>query len=148
MRVLGIDPGSRHPGWAVVVGQGTRVAHVAHGVVDVVNRGTLAARLAAIDDALEEVIDSHRPDAGAVEGLFFAKDAQAAAKLGHARGVVLLRLARAGLPIREYPPALVKRTVVGKGAADKRQVTLVVTSLLRLPSPPPADAADALPIAL
>jgi crossover junction endodeoxyribonuclease RuvC len=148
MRVVGIDPGTRHLGWGVLESVGTRVTHVAHGVIDVDDGGTLAERLVAIDAALEAVLDEHRPAVGAVEGLFFAKDAQSAAKLGHARGVVLLRLARASLPIHEYQPALVKRTVVGKGAADKRQVAMVMTSILRLPSPPRADAADALAIAL
>ena len=148
MRVLGIDPGTRHLGWGMLESVGTRITHLAHGVIDVDESGTLAERLVEIDTALEVVIVEHRPEVGAVEGLFFAKDAQSAAKLGHARGVVLLRLARAGLPIREYSPALVKRTVVGKGAADKRQVAMVVTSILRLPSPPRSDAADALAIAL
>ena len=148
MRVLGIDPGSRHLGWGVLESQGTRITHVAHGVIDVDLDGTLAERLVEIDAALEEVIAAHRPEVGAVEGLFFHKDAQSAAKLGHARGVVLLRLAHAHLSIREYAPALVKRTVVGRGAADKKQVALVVTSILRLAAPPRSDAADALAIAL
>jgi crossover junction endodeoxyribonuclease RuvC len=148
MRVLGIDPGTRHLGWGVLDSVGTRIVHVGHGVIDVDESATLAERLVEIDTALEEVIGAHKPEVGAVEGLFFAKDAQSAAKLGHARGVILLRLARASLPIREYPPALVKRTVVGKGAADKRQVAMVVTSILRLPAPPRSDAADALAIAL
>ena len=148
MRVIGIDPGTRHLGWGVLESVGTRILHLSHGVIDVDDGHTLAERLVEIDTALEAVIAEHAPEVGAVEGLFFAKDAQSAAKLGHARGVVLLRLARAGLPIREYPPALVKRTVVGKGAADKRQVAMVVTSILRLPAPPRSDAADALAIAL
>jgi crossover junction endodeoxyribonuclease RuvC len=148
MRVVGIDPGTRHLGWGILESVGTRVVHVGHGVVDVDESAPLAERLVEIDAGLEEVIARHRPEVGAVEGLFFAKDAQSAAKLGHARGVVLLRLAHAGLAIHEYPPALVKRTVVGKGAADKRQVAMVVTSILRLPAPPRADAADALAIAL
>jgi crossover junction endodeoxyribonuclease RuvC len=83
-----------------------------------------------------------------VESLFFHKDAQAAAKLGHARGVVLLALARAGVAIAEYPPARVKRTVVGTGQAEKRQVALMVRALLRLADVPPADAADALALAV
>ncbi len=148
MRVLGIDPGTRHLGWGVLARRGTRIEHVAHGVIDTDLDGTLAERLVEIDAALEAVIAEHRPEVAAVEGLFFHKDAQAAAKLGHARGVVLLRLARSGLGIREYAPALVKRTVVGKGAADKKQVAMVVTAVLRLPAPPRADAADALAIAL
>lgn len=148
MRVLGIDPGSRHLGWGILEGNGTRITHVAHGVIDVNLDGTFADRLVEIDDELTKVIEEHGPTIGAVESLFFSKDAQSAAKLGHARGVVLLRLCRSKMAVNEYPPALVKRTVVGKGAADKRQVALVVTAILRLPEPPRADAADALAIAL
>ncbi len=148
MRVIGIDPGTRHLGWGVLEQKGTRIEHVAHGVIDVDLDGSLAERLCEIDTALELVIREHAPTVGAVESLFFAKDAQSAAKLGHARGVVLLRLSRAGMPIREYPPALVKRTVAGKGAADKKQVAMVITAMLRLPVTPRSDAADALAVAM
>lgn len=148
MRILGIDPGSRHLGWGLVARVGTRIEHVAHGVIDIDTSGTFAARLIEIDDELARVIEEHTPDVAAVESLFFAKDAQSAAKLGHARGVILLRLARAGLPISEYAPALVKRTIVGRGAAEKTQVARVMTAVLRLAAPPRADAADALAIAM
>lgn len=148
MRVLGIDPGTRHLGWGVLDRTGTKVEHVAHGVIDTDVRGTIAERLCEIDEALRIIIEHHAPTAAAVEGLFFHKDPMSAAKLGHARGVVLLRMARANVPIHEYAPALVKRTVVGRGAADKRQVAMVVTGVLRLPAPPASDAADALAIAL
>lgn len=148
MRVLGIDPGSRHLGWGVLQREGSRIEHVAHGVIDVDLDGSFADRLVDIDDRLTEVIAQHTPTVAAVESIFFSKDAQSAAKLGHARGVVLLRLARSSLQTCEYPPALVKRTVVGRGAADKRQVAMVVTAILRLGTPPRSDAADALAIAL
>lgn len=148
MKVLGIDPGTRHLGWGVLSRVGTKIEHIAHGVIDADEKAPLADRLVVIDAALREIVSAHRPDVGAVEGLFFAKDAQSAAKLGHARGVVLLRLAHDGVAIREYAPALVKRTVVGKGAAEKKQVAMVVTAMLRLKSPPRPDAADALAIAL
>jgi crossover junction endodeoxyribonuclease RuvC len=148
MRVIGIDPGTRHLGWGVLSRTGTRIEHVAHGVIDTDEKAPLAERLVEIDTALEEVVARYAPEVGAVESLFFAKDAQSAAKLGHARGVVLLRLARASLPIHEYAPALVKRTIAGKGAADKKQVQMVVTAILRLGTPPRVDASDALAIAL
>lgn len=148
MRVIGIDPGSRHLGWGVLHREGSRIEHVAHGVIDVNLDGTFSDRLVDIDDRLAEVIAKYSPTAAAVEGIFFSKDAQSAAKLGHARGVVLLRLARSSLPTSEYPPALVKRTVVGRGAADKQQVGMIVTAILRLGTPPRADASDALAIAL
>ena len=148
MRVLGIDPGTRHLGWGVLSCQGTRIEHVAHGVIDTDVGASLAERLIEIDDALVQVIEEHHPGVSAVEGLFFAKDAQSAAKLGHARGVVLLRLSRAGLDIHEYAPAKVKRAVVGRGAADKHQVAMVMATVLRLGVLPRSDAADALAIAM
>ncbi len=144
MRVIGIDPGTRHLGWGVLESEGTRVTHVAHGVIDTDTSAPLASRLVEIDDALLQVFAEHQPEVAAVEALFFAKDPQSAAKLGHARGVVLLRLARAGIPFVEMPPARVKRAVVGGGLATKDQVARVITGILRLDSPPRADAADAL----
>jgi crossover junction endodeoxyribonuclease RuvC len=148
VRVLGIDPGTRHLGWGVLHRTGTRIEHIAHGVIDTDLSGSFANRLLEIDEGLSAVIQAHAPTVGAVEGMFYAKDAQSAAKLGHARGVVLLRLTRAGLPIHEYPPAQVKRAVVGRGAADKRQVAMIMTAVLRLAAPPRSDAADALAIAM
>ena len=148
MRVLGIDPGTRHLGWGVLLREGTRITHVAHGVIHTDLEGSLAERLVEIDTGIEAVLQEFLPDVSAVESLFFAKDPQSAAKLGHARGVVLLRLARAGLAIHEYAPARVKRSVVGRGQADKKQVALVMTAVLRLAKAPASDAADALAIAL
>lgn len=148
MLVLGIDPGTRHLGWGVVRSEGTVVKHVAHGVVNPNTDLPLSQRLVIIDEALSEILAAHRPDSAGVETIFFGKDAQAAAKLGHARGVVLLNLQKAKVPFAEYAPTLVKRTVVGHGTADKKQVALVVTAILRLPKTPPADAADALAMAL
>ena len=147
-RVLGIDPGTRHIGWGVIEAAGPRARHVAHGVLHLDPELSIADRLVGIDDALGALIEEHAPTAGAVESIFFSRDPQSAAKLGHARGVILLRLARAKLPIGEYAPALVKRSVVGKGAADKRQVALVVQAALGLAEPLASDAADALAVAL
>ena len=144
MRVIGLDPGSRHLGWGILERIGSRVEHIAHGVIDTPEKDTIAARLVIIDDALAAVLEHHRPAAAAVEAIFYAKDAQAAAKLGHARGVVLLRLARAGLPMHEYPPARVKRAVAGNGMATKEQVQATMTQMLRLAEPPRLDASDAL----
>lgn len=148
VRVLGIDPGTRHLGWGVVERVGSRTTHVAHGVVDTDEGAPLCDRLLIIDDALQVVLAEHAPTAAAVEGIFFAKDASAAAKLGHARGVVLVRLARSGLTAAEYAPARVKRAVVGSGLATKAQVAQIVMGILRLPTLPRVDAADALAIAL
>lgn len=146
--VLGLNPGSRHFGWGVVRREGTRLVHVAHGIVHPSLDGSFAERLVEIETALVRVLDEHRPTHASIEGLFFAKDAQAAAKLGHARGVALLVCARAGIPIAEYPPARVKRTVGGGGRAAKGQVAQMVRVILGLPELPLADAADALAVAL
>jgi crossover junction endodeoxyribonuclease RuvC len=146
--VLGVDPGTRHLGWGVVRRDGTRPSHVAHGVIDTDVEASIALRLCQIERELIEVVEKYRPTASVVEALFFAKDATAAAKLGHARGVVLLVLARAGLPIAEYEPTRVKKAIVGHGRADKQQVARMIATVLRLPSPPKSDAADALAIAL
>ena len=148
MLVLGVDPGTRHLGWGVVDVSGTRLTHVAHGVIDTDEKAQLGARLLHIDDALRVVLDTHRPTEAGVESIFFAKDASAAAKLGHARGVVLLALQRAGIGIFEYPPATVKRSVAGGGHAEKSQVALMVRAILRLKDLPRSDAADALAIAI
>ncbi|HEX9296644.1 MAG TPA: crossover junction endodeoxyribonuclease RuvC [Polyangiaceae bacterium] len=148
MIVLGVDPGTRHLGWGVVRRDGTRPSHVAHGVIDTDVTATIAVRLCQIERELTQVIADYRPTASVVEALFFAKDAIAASKLGHARGVVLLVLARAGLPIAEYEPTKIKKAIVGHGRADKRQIALMIATLLRLPSTPRSDAADALAVAL
>lgn len=146
--VLGLDPGTRNFGWGVVRKVGARLTHVGHGIIRADESATLAVRLVQIERELVEVVAAHRPDEASIESLFFAKDAQAAAKLGHARGVALLVCARAGLPYSEYAPARVKRTIAGSGRADKSQVAQMVRVILGLPVAPWADAADALAIAM
>lgn len=148
MIVLGIDPGSRHMGWGVLEVNGTRLTHVAHGIVHADEDLSLAERLVLIDDGLREILERFRPKEAGVESIFFAKDATAAAKLGHARGVILLALQRADVEIHEYPPALVKRAVGASGRADKAQVARVVQAILALRELPKADAADALALAI
>ena len=146
--VLGLDPGTRHFGWGVVRKVGTRLIHVAHGVLDVEKKGELGARLVAIEAALVEVVRLYAPAEASIESLFFAKDAQAASKLGHARGVALLVCVRAGLPSFEYAPTQVKRTVTGAGRAEKSQVARMIKIVLGLTETPRPDAADALAIAV
>jgi crossover junction endodeoxyribonuclease RuvC len=148
MRVLGIDPGSRRTGWGVVQLEGTRLRQVAAGTITVPEKLALAKRLRTIHQELERVLEEHSPDAVAVEEIFFAKYANAALKLGHARGVALLVAAQSEVPVHEYPPAIVKRTVVGRGGADKVQVARLVMALLGLSAPPEEDAADALAVAI
>lgn len=146
--VLGLDPGTRHFGWGVVRRVGTRLSHVAHGVLDVDKLGELGDRLVAIESELVAIVRQYQPAQASIESLFFAKDAQAAAKLGHARGVALLVCARAGLESFEYAPARVKRTVAGAGRAEKAQVAQMIRVVLGLSELPRPDAADALAIAV
>lgn len=148
MIVLGIDPGSRFMGWGVLRVAGTRIDHVAHGVLRANEDLSLAKRLVIIDDGLKEICAKYRPNEAGVESIFFAKDATAAAKLGHARGVILLNLQRHDVAVHEYPPALVKRAVGASGRADKGQVARIVMAFLRLKELPPVDASDALAIAI
>jgi crossover junction endodeoxyribonuclease RuvC len=147
MIVIGIDPGTLHLGWGVLRGEGNRVKHIAHGVIDASASLSLGERLVRLDRELGAVIAQYGPAVGSVESLFFHKDALSAAKLGHARGVVLLQLARAGLEVAEYPPARVKSTVAGHGRADKAQMVRVMSALLGLDAAPREDAADALALA-
>jgi crossover junction endodeoxyribonuclease RuvC len=148
MRVLGIDPGSRRTGWGVVQLEGTRLRQVAAGTIAVSDKVLLPKRLQRIHEELRVVIETHAPDAVAVEQIFFAKYANAALKLGHARGIALLAAAESEIAVHEYPPAIVKRTVVGRGAADKVQVGRLVSAILGLRTPPEEDAADALAVAI
>lgn len=148
MLILGIDPGTRHLGWGLVRRKAGRLESVEYGVISPRPELSLAERLVVLEEQLTSVIERHRPDAAAVESLFFHKDPQAAAKLGHARGVVLLSLARARVAVFEYAPAKVKRVIAGGGAADKRQVALMMKALLGLQDLPRADATDALALAV
>jgi crossover junction endodeoxyribonuclease RuvC len=147
-RVLGLDPGSVRTGWGVVELSGSRARGIAAGVIRVPDRAPIAVRLEQIYAGVREVLEQHRPDAVAIEDIFFARHAQAALILGHARGVVLLAAAQAGLPIAAYPPAVVKRSIVGSGKADKQQVARLVGALLQLTELPAVDATDALAVAL
>ncbi len=127
---------------------GPRCKVIAAGVVKAGTKKPLPERLLNIDRGLTEAIALHQPTEVAVEQIFFAKYANAAIKLGHARGVALLIAARAGLPVHEYPPALVKKTVTGRGRADKAQVARIVAAMLGLRELPGEDATDALAVAL
>lgn len=147
MRVLGVDPGTRRTGWGVAERVDRQPKHIAAGVIRLKESAPLADRLERIYDELEALVDEHQPDAMAVEDVFYAKFPNAAIKLSHVRGVVLLLAAKRGLALAEYPPALVKRTVAGRGAADKTQVGRLVATLFGLDGSLPEDASDALAVA-
>ncbi|MDP1668068.1 crossover junction endodeoxyribonuclease RuvC [Phaeovulum sp.] len=147
MRVLGIDPGLRNLGWGLIDMEGSRLSHVANGIIH--SQGDdLALRLLSLFSALTEVVARYAPDAAAVEQTFVNKDAVATLKLGQARGIALLVPAQAGLTVGEYAPNAVKKAVVGVGHADKGQVAHMVRFQLPGVDLAGPDAADALAIAI
>jgi crossover junction endodeoxyribonuclease RuvC len=147
MRLIGLDPGLRLTGWGVIDVEGNRLRHVAHGVIRVSIEGSLAARLRELFDAIAAVVAEQKPTEAAVEETFVNVNPGSTLKLGQARGVVMLAPARAGLPVYEYAANLVKKSVVGAGHADKRQIAMMVGRLLPGVEAT-ADAADALAVAI
>lgn len=150
MIVLGVDPGTAATGYGVVRGGDPGGPTLVEcGVIRTSPRAALARRVTEIFDGILEVIERHKPDAMAVEAVFYAKNVRTTVVLGHARGVVLLAGERAGLAVHEYAPRAVKKAVVGTGSATKAQVQAMVARLLRLKSAPqPSDAADGVACAL
>lgn len=148
VRILGVDPGSRVTGYGVIeLDPAGRTRYVASGCIRC-GQGALPDRLAIIHADLSDLIDAHAPTESALEAVFVARSAGSALKLGQARGAAIVALARHGLGIAEYAPRAVKLAVCGHGGATKQQVQHMVRVLLSLPGTPPADAADALAIAL
>lgn len=149
MIILGVDPGSVKTGWGIIERRGPKLVGIAFGVIQAGSSGSeLPRRLLKIHRELSEVIAAHGPMAMAVEDVFFARNARSALVLGQARGVCLAAGAAAELPIAAYPPALVKRSVAGRGQAPKGQLARIVGAMLGLCELPPSDAADALAIAI
>ena len=149
MLVLGIDPGSLTTGYGLVRAEGDRLTAVDFGAIATRSALPFPERLRQIFDALRGIMAHRRPDAAAVEGGFFARNVQSAIKLGQARGVALLAAALEGVPVFEYAPRQVKGAVSGFGGAEKSQVQVMVKAMLGLREiPSPADAADALALAI
>ena len=147
-RLLGIDPGLRFTGWGIVESVGSRLRHVADGVISTEAIADVPLRLKALDDALAVLLAEFRPDEAAVEETYVNRNATATLKLGYARGVALLAPARCGIPVFEYGAKTVKLAVVGTGNAEKAQVALMVRRLLPAATLRRADAADALAVAI
>jgi len=148
IRILGIDPGLRRTGWGVVAIQGSRLSFLACGSLASDDKAALSQRLVSIHDGLRQVVAEHVPDEAAVEATFVNRDAAATLKLGQARGIAMLVPALAGLPVAEYAPNLVKKTIVGAGHSEKMQIRMMVKVLLPKADPQSDDAADALAIAV
>lgn len=145
--ILGIDPGSQKTGFGIINFVSGRSEYVTSGVIRL-PAGELPPRLRIIFDSVTELIGLHSPEELAVEQVFMAKSAGSALKLGQARGAAIVACAVQGMPVAEYSARQIKQSVVGTGAADKLQVQHMVRVLLRLPSTPQEDAADALAAAL
>jgi len=150
MRVLGIDCGGEYTGYGVVEQDDHgSLHHCCSGAIRLSPREALELRLKKICEGLTEIIAEHLPQQVAIEDVFYAVNAKSALKLGHVRGVAMLAAAQAGLEVVAYSPLSIKSAVVGYGRAEKSQVQIMVARLLDLPAPPePADAADALAIAI
>ncbi len=149
MRVLGVDPGTALTGYAVIEEEGQALRALTIDVIRTEAHTPLPQRLRVIYHALRDVIATYRPDAAAVESLFFSRNVRTAMAVGQARGVVLLALAEADLPIAEYTPLVVKQTITGYGGADKAQMQEMIRLLLNLPTRiTPDDAADAAAVAI
>lgn len=149
MRILGVDPGSESTGYGIIESDGSEHRVITYGVIRTPPRRPFYNRLLNIYTGLTELLDCEPADVIAVEEVFYAANVQSALKLGHARGVVLLVAAQRKLPLYEYSPLEVKRSVVGYGRAEKAQVQGMVAFVLHMPeAPTPDDAADALAVAV
>jgi len=148
MRVLGIDPGSRITGYGIIDKVGNRLIHVDNGAIFTDSHRDFPMRLQRIYRGLTEIIEQYRPEAVAVENIFFSTNVQSALKLGQARGAAIVAGVNAGLPVFEYTALQVKQAVVGHGRADKQQVQKMLKVLLNLPEVAQEDASDALAVAV
>ena len=148
MRVLGVDTSLRSSGVAVVESQGSKLTAVEYGVVKTPAKRLISECLGRLSCGIQDILERTQPDAVAIEGVYFFKNARTSMILGEARGVVIAAAAVAKLPVYEYAPRKVKQAIVGKGSADKSQVAFMVRALLGLDETPPHDAADALAIGL
>ncbi|MDQ3911140.1 MAG: crossover junction endodeoxyribonuclease RuvC [Actinomycetota bacterium] len=147
--ILGIDPGTATMGWGVVRQEGSRISYVQHGAITTPSNWEMPRRLARLFDGVMELVKGYRPEAVAVEELFFNTNVTTAITVGQARGVTLLAAYRAGVEVAEYTPLQIKQAVTSYGRADKRQVQEMVKTLLNLREiPSPDDAADGLAIAI
>jgi len=148
MIILGLDPGLGTTGWGLIRAEGNRLSHLANGQLRTNSAEALPQRLSHLATQLEAILADHAPQAAAVEEVFVNKNPQSTLKLGQARGVVLMIAARAGLEVGEYAARLVKKAVVGTGAAEKAQVHAMVQRLLPGCQIAGPDAADALAVAI
>jgi crossover junction endodeoxyribonuclease RuvC len=148
--ILGIDPGSRVTGFGVIhIKAGTReIQYVGSGCIKTSSASQITHRLGIIFEGIRDIIESYRPDEVAIEQVFLKQNVMSALKLGHARGAAMVACSQYALDVFEYAPRVIKKAVVGYGAAEKSQVQMMIVDLLRLQQAPSSDAADALAIAV
>ena len=148
-RILGIDPGFGRVGFGIIEKNGTEWVHVAHGLIETSSKKTFVERILEIHETLQKIIREYQPTHAAIEELFFYKNVTTAIQVGQARGVILLTLVQAGIPVDEFTPLEVKQSLTGYGRAEKGQIQKMVIMLLHLKEKKlQDDAADALAIAL
>lgn len=148
LRVLGIDPGNHITGYGVVEKQRSGIHHIMHGEIKMAKAASRSSCMVMIYDNLLEVITRSSPDMVAIEDIFYGKNVKSLIRQGEARGVAILACSHRHIPIYEYTPLEIKKAVVGYGRAEKIQIQTMVKALLRMPEIPPADAADALAVAI
>jgi crossover junction endodeoxyribonuclease RuvC len=149
MRILGLDPGTATTGYGIVDALEGRLCLVGYGTIDTAAGDAAPVRLQKIYQDLNNLLERYRPDTAAIEEVFFGRNITTAISVGQARGVLLLCLANAGVPIGEYSPPKIKDAVTGYGKADKAQVQMMVRNLLEMEETPrPDDAADGLAVAI
>ena len=149
MLILGLDPGLATTGYGLIEGDGGDIRAVAYGVITTPPGVAIGERLAKLHGEITALLERYRPTAAAVEELFFATNARTAIVVGEGRGVILLALAQAGVPVAEYTPLQIKQAITGYGQAEKHQVQEMVRLLLNLPEiPRPDDAADGLAVSI
>jgi crossover junction endodeoxyribonuclease RuvC len=148
VRILGLDPGLRRTGWGVVSLDGARLSHVAHGVIAPPESAPFAERLLVLFEGVTRLVAEYGPHEAAIEETFVSTNASSTLKLGHARAAAMIAPAQAGLTVAEYAARLIKKALVGTGAADKDQVAFMVQRILPAAGKPTADAADALAVAI
>jgi len=148
MLVLGVDPGSRVTGYGLVETNDRDVTFVHCGLIRSPDKTPFYQRIYAIFESMVDIMGRYQPREMAIEDLFYAKNIQSSLKLGHARGAVLIAAVQCNIPIFEYTPLEIKKSVVGYGRADKEQVRSMVQIILRLKEELPLDASDALAAAI
>ena len=149
MRILGIDPGFGRIGWGIVEKQASDWQVVAYGCIETSAKDDFVSRIDELNKQLKKIIEEFKPDLSAVEELFFYKNLKTAIKVGQARGVILLTLCQAKIPIEEFTPLQIKQALTGYGRAEKTQIQYMVNMILKLNQKKlQDDAADALAVAL